>query len=134
MATPTGTMNTAQTPISQMVPQSPDWIPESAAVIEEKLVMKLHVRFGAPSIAMSTRRTPSRSIASPRQPNMASRKPMSLRAVGRRGLADRAGARALADCVRHSYTCRYFRTKRIEIRFMIRVSTNSVVPTAKMVL
>ena len=78
MATPTGTMNTAQTPISQMVPQSPDWMPESAAVMEEKLVMKLQVRFGAPSMTMSTRRTARRSMASPRQANMASRKPMSF--------------------------------------------------------
>ena len=34
----------------------------------------------------------------------------------------------------HSYTCRYFRTKRIEIRFMMSVSTNSSMPTAKIVL
>ena len=46
--------------------------------MEEASVMKLQVRFGAPSIAMSTRSTPRSSMASPRQPNMASRKPMSL--------------------------------------------------------
>ena len=34
----------------------------------------------------------------------------------------------------HSYTCRYLRTNRMEIRFMISVITNRVMPTAKMVL
>ena len=34
----------------------------------------------------------------------------------------------------HSYTCRYLRTNRIAITFISRVSTNSVMPTAKIVL
>ena len=52
------------------------------------------------------------------------------------GIAPRAARRGrgdLGDRGAHSYTCRYLRTKRIEIAFMISVRTNSVVPTAKIV-
>ena len=48
---------------------------------------------------------------------------------------DAGGMRGRLGVVRaHSYTCRYLRTKRIEIAFMISVITNSVMPTAKIVL
>ena len=56
---------------------------------------------------------PAAAPTAPRQPSIASRKRVSLARCERRGLADRLSVRA------HSYTCRYFRTKRIEIRFMM---------------
>src|SRR6188508_1479683 len=52
----------------------------------------------------------------------------ALDAVLRRRLRDVPHGRA------HSYTSRYLRTRRMAIRFMMNVATNSVAPTAKIVL
>ncbi len=53
MATPTGTMKIAHTPISQIVPHSAAWIPDWSALIDEKLVMKSMLRRSAPSLTTS---------------------------------------------------------------------------------
>ena len=135
MATPTGMMNAAHTPISQIVPQNAAWMPDWSALIDEKLVMKSQVRLPAPSATTSTSRTPSssdRDADADEQPDKEAACPScgSPRAALpiACALRDRLKLRA------HSYTCLYLRTKRIEIMFMISVITNSVVPTAKSVL
>jgi hypothetical protein len=71
-------MKKAQTPISQIVPQSPAWMPALSAVIDVKLLMKLQLSVPAPSRATSTSSTTSRPIARARQASSASRKATSL--------------------------------------------------------
>ena len=128
MATPTGTMKIAHTPISQIVPQKAAWIPDWSALIEEKLVMKSMVSVPAPSMAMSISSTASSSTARPM--------PNSIAAPEEQVLGARAGRRPADGLGRghYSYTCLYLRTKRIEIRFITSVIKKSVKPTAKIVL
>ena len=130
VATPTGMMKAAHTPISQIVPQKAALMPAWSALIEVKLVRKSQVRLPAPSATMSTSRTPSSAIETPTQKSSAKRNAGPLPCSRRRGGPCRSHRRAFA----HSYICLYLRTKRIEIMFMISVMTNSVVPTAKIVL
>ena len=85
MATPTGTMKSAHTPISQIVPQSPAWIPALSAVIDVKLLMKSQLSVPAPSSATSTSSTTSRPIAIARHANRPSRKARSLVRCEREG-------------------------------------------------
>ena len=82
----------------------------------------------APSSATSTSSTTSSPIASARHASSAEPEGEVLGALRTRGPADRVRLSA------HSYTCLYLRTKRIEIRFITSVITNSVMPTAKIVL
>ena len=63
MATPTGMMKSAHTPISQIVPQSAAWMPAFSAKIDPKLLMKSKLRLPAPSSATSTSSTTSRPTA-----------------------------------------------------------------------
>ena len=76
VATPTGMMNAAHTPISQIVPQNAAWMPDWSALIDEKLVMKSQVRLPAPSATTSTSRTPSRRIEMPTQTISPTTKPV----------------------------------------------------------
>ena len=70
------------------------------------------VELPAPSATMSNSSTPSSAIDTPTQNSRPRTKPRSLRG-SRRGPRDGLGAHA------HSYTCRYLRTNRMEIRFKI---------------
>ena len=68
-------MKKAHTPISQIVPQSPAWIPALSALIDVKLLMKSQVSVPAPSSATSTSSTTSSPMARARHASSASRKP-----------------------------------------------------------
>ena len=126
MATPTGTMKTAQTPISQIVPQSAAWMPAlvgadraGSSVMKSEVeragaVLDHVVEQDARAGAIARRRGRRAAAAGSRCPSCA---------ASRGSLA-----RSRAPCGAHSYTCRYLRTKRIEIRFMTSVITNSEHP------
>ncbi len=115
-------MKTMQTTISQSVPVIAASAPALSACDEEKLVMKSQLSVPAPSATTSTTSAPSSEDREPDAGQEQQAEDEVLRLQGR-GRAEH-----------HSYTCLYFRTKRIEIRFMISVSRNSVMPTAKIVL
>ena len=121
-------MKRATTPISQIVPQSAAWMPALSAVIDVKLVMKCQSSVPVPSRTTSTRSTARRPIAIASAGEQREPKGDVLRPPRAGGPADRGVHGA------HSYTCLYLRTKRIEIMFITNVITNSVVPTAKIVL
>ena len=121
-------MKKAHTPISQIVPQSPAWMPALSALIEVKLLMKSQLERAR---AVQRHVDEQHHEQADRQGEAGEQRQVEGQVLGAlrgRRLADRVLMRA------HSYTCLYLRTNRIEIRFMTSVITNSVMPTAKIVL
>ena len=130
--TPIGITSTAQMTISQIVPQMAELIPEFSGITRDgNLVMKSQETTDRPSEVKS-------QMIAPRPRNARASEAQHEAAEDRRaGLVAPAGLRDDGGrdlCSGHSYTCRYLRTSLIEIRFRTNVRTNSVKPTAKIVL
>ena len=130
--TPIGTTMNAQIAISQIVPKIADSMPARSGLTRDgKLEMNCHETTGNAigGEVPDDRAEPDERERERRVHERGEDAGAGLVAPG--AIRDDAGRDLRGG---HSYTCRYLRTSLIEIRFRIRVMTNSVNPTAKIVL